>query len=79
MKVLTETSDSHSLKLELEAAAGSVVQLEVRRNEPKLNLHVDGGTVNAAGGAGGQNDLDKVVVTFPEGMGYQHRALTLSW
>jgi hypothetical protein len=79
MKVLTETRDSHSLKLELEAAAGSVVELEVRRNEPKLNLRAEGGTLSVAGGTGGQNDLDKVVVTFPEGTGYQHRALALSW
>ncbi|HEY6375757.1 MAG TPA: hypothetical protein VIX90_09575, partial [Edaphobacter sp.] len=79
IKVLTEKRDSHSLKLGLEAAAGSVVELDVRRNEPKLNLRVEGGTLSVAEGAGGQSDLDKVVVKFPEGTGYQHRALALSW
>ena len=79
MKVLTEMRDSHSLKLELEAAAGSVVELDVRRNEPKLNLRAEGGTLSAVGGAGKQSDLDKVVVTFPEGTGYQHCTLVLNW
>jgi glycogen debranching enzyme len=79
MKVLTESRDSRSLKLELEAAAGSVVQLKVRRNGQKLNLRVAGGTVIPAIGAVEQTDIDEVVVKFPDGTGYQHRALVLSW
>ena len=79
MKVLKETRDSHSLKLELEAAAGSIVELYVRRNGPKLNLHVDGGTLIAAKGAGEQSDIDHVTVKFPEGTGYEQRVLVLSW
>jgi hypothetical protein len=79
MKVLKETRDSHSLKLELEAAAGSIVELYVRRNGPKLNLHVEGGTLIAAKVAGEQSDIDRVTVQFPEGTGYQQRVLALSW
>jgi hypothetical protein len=79
MKVLKETNDSHSVKLELEAAAGSIVELKVRRNEPKLNLRVEGGSVIAARDAGEQSDLDRVVVKFPEGTGYQRRAIALTW
>ena len=79
MKVLKETRDSRSLKLELEAAGGSVIELYVRRNDPKLNLRAEGGTLIAARGAGVQGDLDKVVVKFPEGTGYQQRVLALSW
>lgn len=79
MKVLKETNDSHSVKLELEAAAGSNVELKVRRNEPKLNLRVEGGSVIAARDAGEQSDLDQVVVKFPEGTGYQRRAIAVSW
>jgi glycogen debranching enzyme len=79
MKVLTESRDSHSLRLELEAAAGSVVQLKVRRNEQKLNLRVDGGSVIPAKSAAEQTNMDEVVVKFPEGTGYQHRTLVLSW
>jgi hypothetical protein len=33
----------------------------------------------AARDAGEQGDIDQVVVKFPEGTGYQHRALALSW
>jgi len=79
MKVLSETRDSHSLKLELEAAAGSIVELKVRRNGPKLNLRIEGGTLIAAGDTDAQSNIDQVVVRFPDGSGYQHRALTLSW
>ena len=79
MKVLMETREAHSLKLELEAAAGSVVDLKVRRNEPKLSLRVEGGTLIAAGDMVRQTETDRVVVKFPEGMGYQQHALTLKW
>jgi glycogen debranching enzyme len=79
MKVLKETKDAHSLRLELEAAAGSVVELKVRRNEPKLNLRAEGGSVIAARDTGEQSDLDQVVVKFPEGTGYQRRAIAVSW
>jgi glycogen debranching enzyme len=79
MKVLREARDSHSLKLDLEAAAGSVVILEVRRNEPKLNLRAEGGTVIATGGVGEPSGIEKVEVKFPEGAGYQQRTLTLNW
>jgi glycogen debranching enzyme len=78
IKVLTETGDTHSLKLELEADAGSVVELPVRRNESKLNLRVEGGTMIVAAGTG-ESGLDKVEVKFPEGTGYQQRVLTLRW
>ncbi|MBB5342432.1 amylo-alpha-1,6-glucosidase [Tunturibacter empetritectus] len=78
MKVLREVSEAHSLKLELEAEAGTVVELMVRRNAAKLNLHVEGGTiVGAAAGKGA--GLEKLVVKFPQGTGYQQSAVTLSW
>ena len=78
MKVLGETADAHSLKLELEAEADSVVELKVRRNVTKLNLHVDGGTIEAApvGSAAG---VETLVVKFPSGVGYQGRTVTLGW
>jgi glycogen debranching enzyme len=77
LKVLMETRDSHSLKLDLEAAAGSLVQLTVRRNESKLNLRAEGGTITNFGGASG--DMDQVIVKFPEGTGYQRQTLALTW
>ncbi|NYF50765.1 MGH1-like glycoside hydrolase domain-containing protein [Tunturiibacter gelidoferens] len=78
MKVLSEVSEAHSLKLELEADAGTVVELTVRRNEAKLGLHVEGGTiVDAAAGRGA--GLEKLIVKFPQGTGYQQSAVTLSW
>src|ERR1700761_1319091 len=45
MKVLSEAAGPHSLKLELEGEAGSSVELHVRRNESKLSLHAEGGTI----------------------------------
>jgi len=79
MKVLSEKWSPRSLKLDLEAGAGSVIELKIRRNEPKLNLRVEGGTIIADGGADDHGDLEKVQVKFPEGTGYQQRTLALSW
>jgi glycogen debranching enzyme len=78
MKVLSESADAHSLKLELEAEAGSVVELQVRRNAAKLNLHVDGGTTEAAP-SGITAGVEKLVVKFPSGVGYQGQTVTLRW
>ncbi|MBB5329735.1 amylo-alpha-1,6-glucosidase [Tunturiibacter gelidoferens] len=78
MKVLSESADAHSLKLELEAEAGSVVELQVRRNAAKLNLHVDGGTTEAAP-SGISAGVEKLVVKFPSGVGYQGQTVTLRW
>jgi hypothetical protein len=77
MKVLGETVEAHSLKLELEAEAGSVVELKVRRNESKLNLHVDGGTILSAVDKG--DGLDRLVVKFAEGAGYRQQVVALRW
>ncbi len=79
MKVIKESRDSHSLTLELEAAAGSVVQLKIRRNESKLNLRIEGGTLIPAKGTSDQSDLDQIIVKFPDGMGYQRRDVVLNW
>ncbi|WP_158941580.1 amylo-alpha-1,6-glucosidase [Granulicella sp. S190] len=79
MKVLGETVDGHSLKLELEAEAGSVVELTVRRNVARLNLHVDGGTISAATSGREGSGLDQLMVKFAEGMGYQGQVVTLRW
>jgi len=78
MKVLSEVSEAHSLKLELEAEAGTVVELIVRRNTTKLNLHVEGGTIADAAASRGVG-LEKLVVKFPLGTGYQKDVVTLSW
>jgi glycogen debranching enzyme len=74
MKVLNEVVEARSLKLELEAESGTVVELTVRRNEAKVDLHVDGGTVVA--GVGG---LDRLTVKFAGGSGYQRRDVVLRW
>ena len=78
VKVLSESADAHSLKLELEAEADSVVELKVRRNVTKLNLHVDGGTIEAAPD-GTTAGVEKLVVKFPSGVGYQGQAVTIRW
>ena len=78
MKVLSETLEEHSLKLELEAEAGSVVELRVRRNATKLNLHAEGGTIEGVP-VGAEAGLEKLVVKFPAGVGYQGQVVTLRW
>jgi len=78
MKVLSETLEEHSLKLELEAEAGSVVELRVRRNATKLNLRAEGGTIEGVP-VGAEAGLEKLVVKFPAGVGYQGQVVTLRW
>jgi hypothetical protein len=82
MKVLSETVDSHGLQLKLEAAAGSVVELRLRRNQAKLNLHIDGGTLVGAtgrrGGDGGE-EFERIVVKFAAGSDYQQQVVKMRW
>jgi hypothetical protein len=78
MKVLSETAGPHSLKLELEGEAGSSVELQVRRNESKLSLHAEGGTIMSAA-AGSDSGFERLAVKFGEGTGYQQQFVTLSW
>jgi hypothetical protein len=78
MKVLSETVEAHSLKLELEAEGGSVVVLKVRRNGDTVNLRVDGGaTLSGTAGHGG--GLEQLKVKFPEGVGYEGQEVVLHW
>ena len=55
MKVLAESMTPHSLKLELEADAGSVVTLKLRRNGTALNVHAEGAELGPANGSGGSS------------------------
>jgi glycogen debranching enzyme len=76
MKVLAETFAPHSLTLDLEAEAGTVVTLKARRNAPKLKLTADGGTLTAGDAASG---VDALQVEFPAGSGYVQKTVVLRW
>jgi glycogen debranching enzyme len=79
MKVLAETAMANSLKLELEADAGSVVELKLRRNGTKLNVRADGAKLVSAEQSSGASSLDSLRVKFPSGAGYQQQTVTLHW
>ena len=79
MKVLSETATAHSLKLELEADAGSVVELKLRRNGAKLNVHAEGAELVSAEHSPALSILDSLTVKFPVGSGYQQQTVTLHW
>jgi glycogen debranching enzyme len=76
MKVLDETTAAHSLTLDLQAEAGSVVTLRVRRNAAKLRLTADGGMLTRGDMA---NGLDMLTVEFPTGSGYVQKSVVLRW
>jgi hypothetical protein len=76
MKVLAESVTSHSMRLELEADAGSVVELQLRRNAPKLNVRAQGARISPKKGESG---LDSLIVEFPSGAGYKQQTVTLQW
>jgi hypothetical protein len=74
-KVLAESIDEHSMKLKLEAQGGSTVTFKLRRNAQARNLAVEGATIVPATASG----LGQLLVTFPEGSGYQPKTVTLHW
>jgi len=76
MKVLAETVTTHSMTLELEADGGSVVELQLRRNAPKLNVRAQGASILPGRSESG---LDSLTVKFPSGEGYKKQTVTLLW
>lgn len=68
MKVVDETRDSHSLRLELEGTAGSQATLTFRRNEA-VTVHAEGAELTG----------DALRVRFDGGSGYQTTVVTLRW
>ena len=79
MKVLEETMEAHSLKLELEAGGGSIVHLKVRQNAPKLHVHADGATLLPTNSSSSGAKLYSMAVKFPSGNGYQRKVVILTW
>jgi glycogen debranching enzyme len=69
MKVLNETTDAHSLRLDLEGIAGSESVLHLRRNDSAAQVRVDGAELIS----------DTLHVHFPEGSGYVPQSVTLLW
>lgn len=76
MKVLAEIVTAHSLKLELEADAGSVVELQLRHNAPRLKVRAEGASISPEKRESG---LDSLIVKFPAGSGYQQQTVVLQW
>ena len=70
IKVLTEVVSGRSLTLELEGQGGTAGMLWIAPNEAGLTIKVDG-----AKGA----SLQRQVVEFPPGEGYQARTVTVRW
>jgi glycogen debranching enzyme len=69
MKVLQTTSETHSLKLELEGVGGSESVLKVRRNDARAQVRAEGGGLEG----------DSLRVRFPAGDGYVKQVVTLRW
>ena len=70
MKVLRESREGRSLSLELEGTGGTTATLKLRKNQPKLNVNLQGGSMTSSG---------ELEIKFPEGDGYQRAKLILSW
>jgi len=69
MKVLSETTEAHSVKLEVEGMAGTEALLTVRRNDSGVKVTATGAEL----------DGDQLRVSFDAGTGYEAQTLTLSW
>jgi glycogen debranching enzyme len=70
MKILRESREERALTLELEGMAGSAATLRLRKNQPKLDIHIKGGAMVGS---------DTLQVKFADGEGYQRAKLILSW
>jgi glycogen debranching enzyme len=79
LKVLADTTTPHSLELELEADAASVVTLKLRRNGTNLNVHAEGAELAPAEHGSDTSNVDSLTVKFPAGTGYQHQTVKLHW
>jgi glycogen debranching enzyme len=69
MKVLSESHDAHSLRLELEAIGGTESVLTLRRNDTKIDVKIEGAKL----------DADKLHVNFAPGTGYVTQVVTIRW
>jgi hypothetical protein len=77
LKVLSQTTDAHSITLELEAQSGSVYDLPLRVNGVRSAIRADGGTVTQ--GVSANAGLGSVRILFPAGAGYQRRTVRVTW
>ncbi|GGA72368.1 hypothetical protein GCM10011507_25000 [Edaphobacter acidisoli] len=75
MKVLAETREGRSLRLDLEGEGGSTTMMQVRVNGPRVSVHADGADLSDAKADG----LLPLMVSFPAGAGYQEKTVTLRW
>jgi hypothetical protein len=74
-KVLAQTTDAHSMKLDLEAQAGSTVVFKLRKNAETPSLTAEGATIAPPT----TDKLSQLQITFPAGSGYQRKTVTLHW
>ncbi len=78
MKVLRETVTGRSVMLELEAPGGTTGELQVRRNAASVTVKAEGAQLGPGQGSAGKG-LERLVVAFPQGTGYQGQTVTLRW
>ncbi len=77
LKVLSQSTDAHSLTLELEAQGGSVYDLPLRVNGQHIAIRAEGATVEQA--KAGDSSLGKLHVVFPAGAGYRQQTVRVTW
>jgi hypothetical protein len=74
LKVVRQTADAHSLRLQLEATGGTVARLPLRKNTAEANITAEGAEIEK-----GKDELDALVVRFADGTGYKKQTVTLRW
>ena len=77
LKVLSQTADSHSLTLALEAEGGITYDLPLRMNGVRSAVHADGASVTQ--GAASGSGVGSLHVVFPAGVGYQQQTVRVTW
>ena len=68
-KVLSESTDAHSIRIEIEGMSDTDTQLTVRRNDPSAPITAEGGELGG----------DQIRVHFGPGTGYVTQVVTVRW
>ncbi len=77
LKVLSQSTDAHSLTLVLEAQGGSAYDLPLRLNGVRSPIHAEGASIQQTSAS--DRGVGSLHVVFPAGSGYQRQSVHITW
>jgi hypothetical protein len=77
LKVLSQSTDAHSLTLVLEAQGGNAYDLPLRLNGVRSPIHAEGASIQQTSAS--DRGVGSLHVVFPAGSGYQRQSVHITW